>query len=167
MTSNICILESYDVKDMKPLNDRVLIKVAEASDKTEADLILTQTTKERPSIGTVVAVGPGSLDEEGKSFEFTIEASMSDSVNPAKLQTCGLMKSFRLFAQGVTGTLGEMGIREVVAFGPGSLDNEGKRKPFSVLPGSTVMYSTYAGDEFKGTANYIVLRVSDMMAELS
>ena len=105
----IGILESDDVKDMKPLNDRILIKVAEASDKTEAGLILTETTKEKPSIGTVVAVGPGSLDEEGK------------------------------------------------------------RQPLSVSPGSTVLYSKYAGGEFKGAdgTNYIVLRVSDVMAELS
>ena len=34
--------------------------------------------------------------------------------------------------------------------GPGSLDEEGKRQPLSVSPGSTVLYSKYAGGEFKG-----------------
>ncbi|KAB8101607.1 hypothetical protein EE612_032471, partial [Oryza sativa] len=48
----IGVLETDDVKDMKPLNDRVLIKVAEAEDKTAGGLILTETTKEKPSIGT-------------------------------------------------------------------------------------------------------------------
>ncbi|XP_066332654.1 20 kDa chaperonin, chloroplastic-like isoform X2 [Miscanthus floridulus] len=48
----IGILETDDVKDMKPLNDRVLIKVAEAEDKTPGGLLLTETTKEKPSIGT-------------------------------------------------------------------------------------------------------------------
>ncbi|KAL6633422.1 hypothetical protein ACP70R_026093 [Stipagrostis hirtigluma subsp. patula] len=105
----IGILETDDVKDMKPLNDRVLIKVAEAEDKTPGGLLLTETTKEKPSIGTVVAVGPGPLDEEGN------------------------------------------------------------RSPLSVSAGSTVLYSKYAGSEFKGAdgTNYIVLRVSDLMAILS
>jgi len=105
----IGILESDDVKDMKPLSNRVLIKVAEASDKTDGGLILTETTKEKPSIGTVVAVGPGALDEEGN------------------------------------------------------------RQPLSVSAGSTVLYSKYAGGEFKGVdgTNFIVLKSSDVIAELS
>ncbi|KAM4087626.1 hypothetical protein ACB094_07G009500 [Castanea mollissima] len=59
------ILESDDAKELKPLNDRVLIKVAEAEEKTTGGLLLTEATKEKPSIGTVIAVGPGPLDEEG------------------------------------------------------------------------------------------------------
>ncbi|XP_022852227.1 20 kDa chaperonin, chloroplastic-like [Olea europaea var. sylvestris] len=55
------ILDTDDVKDMKPLNDRVLIKVAEAELKTSGGLLLTEASKEKPSIGTVIAVGPGSL----------------------------------------------------------------------------------------------------------
>ncbi|KAJ6826962.1 20 kDa chaperonin, chloroplastic [Iris pallida] len=46
------ILETEDVKDLKPLSDRVLIKVAEAEDKTAGGLLLTEATKEKPSIGT-------------------------------------------------------------------------------------------------------------------
>lgn len=58
---------------------------------------------------------------------------------------------------------------QVVAVGPGPLDEEGKRSPLSVSAGSTVLYSKYAGSEFKGAdgTNYIVLRVSDLMAVLS
>lgn len=58
---------------------------------------------------------------------------------------------------------------QVVAVGPGPLDEEGNRNPLVVSAGSTVLYSKYAGSEFKGTdgTNYIVLRVSDLMAVLS
>uniref|UniRef100_A0A0A9AUA3 Uncharacterized protein n=1 Tax=Arundo donax TaxID=35708 RepID=A0A0A9AUA3_ARUDO len=49
----IGILEGDDVKDMKPLNDRILIKVAEAEEQTAGGLLLTQATKEKPSVGTV------------------------------------------------------------------------------------------------------------------
>ncbi|KAK8553388.1 hypothetical protein V6N13_062195 [Hibiscus sabdariffa] len=103
------ILETDEIKDLKPLNDRVLIKVSEAEEKTAGGLLLTEATKEKPSIGTVIAVGPGTLDEEGKP------------------------------------------------------------KPLSVTPGNTVLYSKYAGNDFKGSdgSNYIALRAPEIMAVLS
>ena len=57
----------------------------------------------------------------------------------------------------------------MVAVGPGYLDEEGKRIPLPVSTGNSVLYSKYAGAEFKGAdgTNYIVLRVSDLMAILS
>ncbi|KAG6481755.1 hypothetical protein ZIOFF_058376 [Zingiber officinale] len=129
----IGILETDDIKDLKPLNDRVLIKVcrdpiaknflgqkpanvlpgllevAEAEEKTAGGLLLTQATKEKPSVGTVIAVGPGNLDPEGN------------------------------------------------------------RTPLKLEAGSTVMFSKYAGSEFKSSdgAEFIVLRASDVMASLS
>ncbi|KAL4613850.1 hypothetical protein ACB092_07G011100 [Castanea dentata] len=58
------ILKDDDI-ELKPLNDRILIKVAKAEEKTARALLLTKATKEKPSIETVIAVGPGPLDEEG------------------------------------------------------------------------------------------------------
>ena len=57
----------------------------------------------------------------------------------------------------------------MIAVGPGPLDDEGNTKPLSVTPGSTVMYSKYAGNDFKGKdgSEYIALRASDVMAVLS
>ncbi|KAH8505505.1 hypothetical protein H0E87_012656 [Populus deltoides] len=49
----IGILETDDIRDLKPLNDRVFIKIAEAEEKTAGGLLLTEATKEKPSIGTV------------------------------------------------------------------------------------------------------------------
>lgn len=58
---------------------------------------------------------------------------------------------------------------QIIAVGPGSLDEEGNRKPLVVTPGSTVLYSKYAGSEFKGAdgSDYIALRENDIMAVLS
>ena len=58
---------------------------------------------------------------------------------------------------------------QVIAVGPGPLDEEGNRKPLSLAPGSIVMYSNYAGIDFKGKDgyDYIALRVSNVMAILS
>jgi len=55
-----------DVSKMTPLQDRVLIKVDEASDSTAGGLVLTDASKEEPTIGTVVAVGPGMKNAEGE-----------------------------------------------------------------------------------------------------
>lgn len=61
-----------------------------------------------------------------------------------------------------------LGLLQVIAVGPGPLDEEGNRKPLSVTPGNTVLYSKYAGNDFKGKdGDYITLRVSDVIAVLS
>lgn len=54
----------------------------------------------------------------------------------------------------------------MVAVGPGPLDEEGNRKPLSVSPGNNVLYSKYAGNDFKGKdgSDYITIRVSDVIA---
>ncbi|KAF8016465.1 hypothetical protein BT93_H1857 [Corymbia citriodora subsp. variegata] len=119
------ILETDDVEDLKPLNEIAITtcnflidchassilsnKVAEAEEKTTGGLLLTEASKEKPSIGTVIAVEPGPLDDEGN------------------------------------------------------------RKPLVVSAGNIVMYSKYAGNDFKGSggSDYIVLRASDVMAVLS
>lgn len=48
---------------LKPLADRVLVKAAEAEERTASGLYIPDTAKEKPQRGTVVAVGPGKTDE--------------------------------------------------------------------------------------------------------
>ena len=48
---------------IKPLADRVLVKPAEAEQKTAGGIIIPDTAKEKPQKGVVVAVGPGKKDE--------------------------------------------------------------------------------------------------------
>ncbi|KAI8540377.1 hypothetical protein RHMOL_Rhmol09G0258800 [Rhododendron molle] len=60
------ILETDDMKDLKPFHDEVLLKVAKAKEKTAGGLYLTSAAEEmKPSTATVIAVGPGLLDDEG------------------------------------------------------------------------------------------------------
>eukprot|EP00850_Spirogloea_muscicola_P011463 SM000071S21087 [mRNA] locus=s71:299484:300774:+ [translate_table: standard] len=105
----IGLLSSDDIEDLKPLNDRVLIKVAEAESKTAGGVLLTDSAKEKPVVGTVVATGPGPLGEDGS------------------------------------------------------------RKPLDITEGNTVLYSKYAGSDFKSKdgTQFVVLRGSDVMAILS
>jgi chaperonin GroES len=44
---------------MKPINDRVVIKPAQAEEKTKGGIIIPDTAKEKPQRGEVIAVGPG------------------------------------------------------------------------------------------------------------
>lgn len=48
---------------LKPLADRVLIEPAPAEEKTASGIIIPDTAKEKPLQGSVIAVGPGKVDE--------------------------------------------------------------------------------------------------------
>eukprot|EP00249_Psilotum_nudum_P006910 c20152_g2_i2 orf=181-939(+) len=103
------LLETDDIKDLKPLNDRVLIKVAEAEEKTAGGVLLTESAKEKPVVGTVAGVGAGAFDDSGS------------------------------------------------------------RKPLEVAAGNSVLYSKYAGSDFKSKdgSQYVVLKGADVLAVLS
>ena len=49
---------------LNPLADRVVVQAAEAEEKTKGGIILPDTAKEKPQKGKVVAVGPGTKDEQ-------------------------------------------------------------------------------------------------------
>ncbi len=57
----------------KPLLDRVVLKRVEEENRTAGGLIIPDTAKEKPSQGIVVAVGPGSRDEDGKVVPMTLK----------------------------------------------------------------------------------------------
>lgn len=51
---------------IKPLEDKILVEVSAAETTTASGLVIPDTAKEKPQEGTVVAVGPGRFDEQGK-----------------------------------------------------------------------------------------------------
>jgi chaperonin GroES len=54
---------------VRPLSDRVLVKRAESETKTKGGIIIPDTAKEKPVQGTIVAVGPGFVREDGSRRE--------------------------------------------------------------------------------------------------
>ena len=51
---------------LQPLGDRVVVEAEEdTGSTTPSGLVIPDTAKEKPQIGTVVAVGPGGLDDDG------------------------------------------------------------------------------------------------------
>ena len=67
--------------NIKPLADRVVIKMAEAEETTASGIILTGSAKEKPQIAEVVAVGPGGI-VDGK--EIKMELAVGDKVIASK-----------------------------------------------------------------------------------
>ena len=63
--------------NIKPLADRVVIKMTEAEDTTKSGIILAGNAKEKPQVAEVVAVGPGGM-VEGK--EVKMEVKVGDKV---------------------------------------------------------------------------------------
>ena len=57
---------------LKPLSNRVVIKFAEAEEKTQSGIILTASAQEKPQIAEIVAVGPGGL-VDGKEVVMTVK----------------------------------------------------------------------------------------------
>jgi chaperonin GroES len=59
--------------NLKPLDDRIVIKQSDAEEKTSGGIILPDTAREKPQIGTVVAVGPGKILDDGKRANMSVK----------------------------------------------------------------------------------------------
>ena len=59
--------------NLRPLADRLIVEPIEQEEKTASGIILPETAKERPQEGTVLAVGPGRKDEEGKPIPMDVK----------------------------------------------------------------------------------------------
>jgi len=57
---------------IKPLSDRVLIKMKESEETTKSGIILSTGSKEKPQIAEVIEVGPGKT-EDGKLQEMNVK----------------------------------------------------------------------------------------------
>ena len=68
--------------NIKPLADRVVVKLVEAEEKTKTGIFLTASAQEKPQIAEVVAVGPGARDDNGKLIP--MEVKVGDKVITGK-----------------------------------------------------------------------------------
>ncbi|ACK70223.1 chaperonin Cpn10 [Gloeothece citriformis PCC 7424] len=69
---------SINVSTVKPLGDRVFVKVSPSEEKTAGGILLPDTAKEKPQLGEVVAVGPGKRNDDGSRSP--IEVKVGDKV---------------------------------------------------------------------------------------
>jgi len=54
---------------IQPLADRVVVQALEESEQMRGGLYIPDTAKEKPQQGTIIAVGPGKLSDEGARIE--------------------------------------------------------------------------------------------------
>ena len=94
--------------NIKPLNDRIVIKRFEAEDKSAGGILLPDSAKNKPQKGEVLAVGPGKVNKDGS------------------------------------------------------------RQPLQVKIGDTVLFTNWAGDEFKRSHgdDVLLMREEDVLAVL-
>ena len=64
---------SLSVSTVKPLGDRVFIKVSAPQEKTAGGLYLPDNAQEKPQVGEVVALGPGKRNDDGSRQELDIK----------------------------------------------------------------------------------------------
>lgn len=67
---------------IRPLSDRIVIKVIEDTEQTSGGIFIPDSAKEKPQKGEVIAVGPGKTLEDGKKDE--MEVKIGDVVLFAK-----------------------------------------------------------------------------------
>ncbi len=94
--------------NIKPLEDRIVVKTLDAEQTTASGLVIPDTAKEKPQEGEVLAIGPGRIDDKGN------------------------------------------------------------RVPLDVAVGDKVIYSKYGGTEVKyGGEEYLILSARDVLAVVS
>jgi len=59
--------------NLKPLGSRVVIEPVEENEVTAGGIVLPETAKEKPQKGTVLSVGPGDRDEDGKHIAMDVK----------------------------------------------------------------------------------------------
>ena len=52
-------------KELKPTNDRILLKPIDEGEQTYGNIVIPDMGKEKPELGVVLAVGPGRMSENG------------------------------------------------------------------------------------------------------
>ena len=65
--------------NIKPLEDRIVVKALEAEQTTASGLVIPDTAKEKPQEGEVIAVGPGRFNEDGDA-RVPVDVSVGDKV---------------------------------------------------------------------------------------
>ena len=59
--------------NIKPLEDRIIVKQVEAEQTTASGLVIPDTAKEKPQEGEVLAVGPGRIDDNGNRVPLDVK----------------------------------------------------------------------------------------------
>src|SRR5262249_34676012 len=59
--------------NLRPLDDRVVVEVLEAEEKTTGGILLPDTAKQKPQQGKVIAAGPGKMSDTGSRLALAVK----------------------------------------------------------------------------------------------
>jgi len=59
--------------NIRPLHDRVIVKRVEEEKKSAGGIVIPDTAAEKPSQGEIVAVGPGKVDDNGRTVQMGVK----------------------------------------------------------------------------------------------
>ena len=59
--------------NLKPLEDRVIVKTVDTEEVTATGIVLPDTAQEKPMRGKVIAVGDGRMDDNGKRIPLDVK----------------------------------------------------------------------------------------------
>ena len=59
-------------KKLRPLGDRLVVKPTPGEETTKSGIVIPDTAKEKPQEGTIVAVGPGRVLDDGKREQMDV-----------------------------------------------------------------------------------------------
>jgi len=65
--------KEYATMELRPLDDRVVIRPSEAQAKTAGGIFLPDTAKEKPQIGKILWAGPGKVNDDGKRVPMSVK----------------------------------------------------------------------------------------------
>lgn len=65
--------------NLKPLDDRIVVKPNDAEERTASGLVIPDTAKEKPQQGAVLAVGPGKRSEQSGEL-IPLDVKVGDTV---------------------------------------------------------------------------------------
>jgi chaperonin GroES len=63
--------------NLQPISDRIVVKPSDAAEKTPGGIYIPSTAKEKPQLGTVVAIGSGRIDN---GVKVAMECAVGDTV---------------------------------------------------------------------------------------
>ena len=64
--------------NLRPLEDRVIVQPAKAEEMTKSGLVIPDSAQEKPQRGTIIAVGPGKMKDDGTRTE--VDVKVGDTV---------------------------------------------------------------------------------------
>eukprot|EP00252_Welwitschia_mirabilis_P022129 TRINITY_DN5897_c0_g1_i1.p1 TRINITY_DN5897_c0_g1~~TRINITY_DN5897_c0_g1_i1.p1 ORF type:complete len:321 (+),score=63.50 TRINITY_DN5897_c0_g1_i1:238-1200(+) len=168
----IGLLGTDDIKDLKPLNDRILVQITEDEDQTDDGVLLLQSAKEKLPTGEVVAVGSSLLRESSRGKDVS---DLSNGGNNREQSSAMSKEDINKTEGSSSSNEGNHWNESSRLNGEDSGQKDGnlsiedkKRKKLILSPGSKILFSKYAGIQFnsKDGSPYLVIRQSDIIALL-